>query len=58
MVYGPFTKLPNLETQSLLEQSAKEGESPVEATKKETSGLQSTAPWIRSGNVGDINIQP
>jgi hypothetical protein len=58
VVFGPLIKFPNLETQSLLEKSAIEGESPVEATKKETSGIQSTAPWIRSGNTGDINIQP
>ena len=58
MVFGPITKLPNLETQSLLERSAIEGDSPVEATKKEAIGIQSTAPWIRSGNMGGINIQP
>ena len=56
--FGPSTKSPNLETQSSLERDAIEGESPVEATKKDSDGIQSTAPRIRSGNLGGINIQP
>lgn len=55
--FGPLLS-PRCATQSLLERSTIEGDSPVEEVQKDLSVFQSSVYWRLGVNVGGINFQP